>query len=531
MPRRLLLLLLPLLLPLTGCFDETLELTLQPDGSGRLHLEIKLGKSLASMHKLTADMHAMQLKYLDPGEEAPLSPDDTMLGERLLDFSGIDAWSNTSVTTNEKGELVLSADGWFGDVNQVRRDVEGSGTGFVLTSSEAGTRTLEFRQLPAPEDLENVDAAIDALRMLRRMGRGMKQTVALRLPAAPGEVSGLAADPADPRRVTASYGVSDMDGYMERYVAAARKLWPQVQEGTLSREDALEALTVAINQPRTCARFPAEAAVDEALQVERAEAIKAWASSPWPQTLERVREKLALEAVGIDPDQRRGPFPKGLVDEESFTLELQPNGGAKVAFRAAFAAGALPEPLQSVGAESQQAELQRAALSWLGSTIQGVGFERWSLVFDEQGGAVIEGTGYSGPNQAIVHAFENQEDFEEYRVLTLVRRWDPRRRTTELWIEAEAGEGAPLVKVAFAPPQPAAGTVGFEASEDGVLSWTLRPDAGEKATTGWSVPAGIKGMSSEFQQAHTEVSLKFAKQQLDASLEELKQLTGDDEDE
>ena len=528
MTRRLLLLLLPLLLPLQGCFDETLELALQPDGSGRLHLEIKLGKSLASMHKMTVDMHAMQLKYLEAGEEKPLDPSDELLGERLLDFSGIEAWTNTSVTTNAEGELVLAADGWFSDVAQVHRDFEGVHAGFVF-EEEAGQRTFEFRQLPAPQDLENVDAVLDELGVTASMASGMTQTLRVRVPAAPKQATGFTPDAADPQQLDVKYGISKLRGHMQRYAAAARKLWPQVQEGTLSRADALEALTLAINQPRTRVSFPADAPVDAALAAGHAKAKQDWVASRWPETLARVQRKLDMEAVGLDPKYAPSAFPAGLVEEESFTLEFQPNGGATVTFRAAFAADALPEPLHAVNAKSDAAALELAALKWLGDAIQGVGFARWSLVFDERGGAVIEGAGYSGPNEAIVHVYED-EDFEDYRVFALVRRWDPSERTTEVWIEAEAGEGAPPVSVRFAPPQPTADTVGFAAGEDGVLSWTLRAD-GEQATTGWSVPSGVKGMSSEFQQTHTEVGLKFAKQQLDAALTDLKQLTGDDEDE
>ena len=163
------------LIALTGCIDEKEELTINPDGSGKIFYSVNL--------------KAMDLSALmgTQAASAPTVDIKSNLKKLLENSQGIDTWKDVSYKTLEDGRAHVEATGYFSDINKVILDkaVENAKKPEIKFTKTGDKITVEFindtekatdanTTAPALTD-EQIDEQVKMAKMSYQQGKIMTQ--------------------------------------------------------------------------------------------------------------------------------------------------------------------------------------------------------------------------------------------------------------------------------------------------------------------------------------------------------------------
>jgi len=163
------------LIALAGCIDEKEELTINPDGSGKLFYSVNLKPMDLSALMGTQSATAPTVNIKDN------------LKKLLENSQGIDTWKDVSYKTLEDGRAHVEATGYFSDINKVildkavenakKPEIKFTKTGdkiIVEFINDTGKATDANATAPALTD-EQIDEQVKMIKMSYQQGKIMTQ--------------------------------------------------------------------------------------------------------------------------------------------------------------------------------------------------------------------------------------------------------------------------------------------------------------------------------------------------------------------
>lgn len=138
------------LLPLTGCIDLTQTVTLNPDGTGRVAIDMKLSPLLGGGGPLNFG-----------GQNAKEKTPEEMLqdfAKSVLTKKGVTAWKDVSVKWTNEGKMHFAGTAYFEDLNDLAGVGGGDGKGpggpslgeFVITKEKESVWKIAARKTSNP---------------------------------------------------------------------------------------------------------------------------------------------------------------------------------------------------------------------------------------------------------------------------------------------------------------------------------------------------------------------------------------------
>ena len=308
---------LPLIL--VGCFEMKQDSTVNPDGSGKVLVEMTQA--------------AMPPMNMGSGEAAKMDPEMMLKGfaKKILEGSkGIETWADVSIVTTDDGRMTFKGTGYFKDVTKVQSgEGDASGTtwakdekgGMVLTldtSSKNSPEKGEAKPVPATE--EEMTKAIQAAKMqwqqmkpmMEMMLAKLKMDMIFRLPGTLAEVEGF---------------TKQADGSVRVTIEGAKLL--AVMDKRMADEDYLKAAIKAGKDPMQD-KAEGEKMMNEAAGIKGS--LKARVTGDLKPAFDFEKEVAAAKAA----------YPKMI---EKLGLDKAPAGGEMTAPKAAPAPAAEPAPV------------------------------------------------------------------------------------------------------------------------------------------------------------------------------------------
>lgn len=298
-----------LLVGLSGCLEQDLEVQLQADGRGTLRVTQVLGVKASEM----------VLSFEADKEQTARA----FAASQLADWRGIEAWDEVQAGVDPQGRIRLTARGWFQDLSQVSDDEEGAAGDFELARTPEGlTVKLALTGTDTEDDEELFTADEETYLaqkgmlegMLAEMFEGVRMSWTISLPGEPRKTSGFSK--VEGRKASFSIDgerVKQMIAQLFREVEALR---PKVKQGELTARQAYAQVEKALGlvaPEAECAAAP-DPAASTAHEQGRLAALEAWKTSEWKTLVEQARrekeEEKRREAEGEGaPPEAPPPAP------------------------------------------------------------------------------------------------------------------------------------------------------------------------------------------------------------------------------
>jgi hypothetical protein len=294
----------------TGCIEETMNIELQPDGSGKVQVERTLGKQLSGFLLMAPD---------GPRSNA---------AEAMAKWEGIEAWTDVKAGSTEDGRVTFKATGWFTDLSKVRQDSDRSSTSFELERSGGVLKVgVDAQQAeggeeagpgPGQQKKSLFEHPPEQLPMIKEMTKGMlsgmmggfKTELNVVLPAAPSEVAGFTKDAENAQKVGMVHTGESIGKLIDVMFEEAEKIRPQVDAGELTVEEAdaklkeqMEGRIKTLFGPYSASCSVEGLGPDAAFTEAFAAAKKAWAESEWRAEVEQAKAEAAAEGEPGQPGQ------------------------------------------------------------------------------------------------------------------------------------------------------------------------------------------------------------------------------------
>lgn len=135
------------LMPIIGCIEEKSELTINPDGSGKVVYE--------------ATFQPLDIKMTGEEPSDPRTQLKEAAEEILEESSGVDTWKDISCKLTDDGRIYFKGTAFFPDINNLNIDSAGLSSDMKLyfTQDKSGQITIEFKS----EDEDEADEPAQAV--------------------------------------------------------------------------------------------------------------------------------------------------------------------------------------------------------------------------------------------------------------------------------------------------------------------------------------------------------------------------------